>query len=90
LFAKNSRYAATPTVTATDGESRQVTAVRLRRLADTPGRPLEVAAPNQLDVIADLTYRDPTRFWHIADANTELDARNLLLPVGRTILVPEH
>ena len=90
MFTSNSRYAKTPTVTTTDGEGREVTAVRLRRLPEPGGREVTVAAADQLDVIAEQRYRDPTRSWHIADANAELDARDLLIPVGRPLRVPER
>lgn len=90
MFTSNSRYAKTPTVTTTDGEGREVTAVRLRKLPEPGGDDVTVAAADQLDVIAEQCYRDPTRFWHIADANAELDARDLLIPVGRPLRVPER
>lgn len=89
MFDKGSRYAAVPTVQTHDAEGREVTAVTLRRLPETVGLPVTVQAADQLDVIAARLYRDPTRFWHIADANAELDARDLLLPVGRQLIVPE-
>ena len=90
MFTKDSRYADTPTVTAKDGEGRDVAAVKLRSLPETVGASLTVKGADQLDVIADRCYRDGTRFWHIADANTELDASDILDPVGRTISVPER
>jgi hypothetical protein len=90
MFTKDSRYADTPTVTVKDAAGRDVAAVKLRRLPDTVGRPLTVNGSDQLDVIADRCFRDGTRFWHIADANTELEANELLDPVGRVIDVPER
>ncbi|TCO70113.1 hypothetical protein [Rhodovulum euryhalinum] len=90
MFTKDSRYAKTPTVTVKDAAGRDVTAVKLRSLPDTAGQPLTVTAADQLDVIADRCFRDGARFWHIADANTELEANDLLVPVGRVIAVPER
>jgi hypothetical protein len=29
-------------------------------------------------VIAQRKYGDPTKFWHVADANTDLEANNLI------------
>jgi hypothetical protein len=45
-------------------------------------------------VIAQRKYGDPTKFWHVADANTELEANNLVIqrPEAEeviTINVPE-
>ena len=74
MFDKSSRYATTPTVEALDAEGREVTAVKLRRLPETAGAPLTVAGADRLDVIAARSTATRTRFWHIADANTELDA----------------
>lgn len=90
MFTKDSRYANTPTVTDKDAAGRDVTAVRLRTLPDAPGQPLTVTGADQLDVIAERCYSDGARFWHIADANSELEATDLLVPVGRVIQVPER
>ena len=49
-----------------------------------------MADSDQLDVISETRYKDGTRFWHIADANTELEANQLVRVAGRTIRVPER
>ena len=43
----------------------------------------------QLDVESERRYKDGARYWHIADANTELEANKLVERSGRTIAVPE-
>ena len=90
MFTKDSRYATTPTVIVRDAAGREVTALKLRKLSDSPGQLLSVNGSDQLDVIAERCYRDGARFWHIADANTEIEAADLLIPVGRRISVPER
>jgi hypothetical protein len=90
MFTPDSRYAGLATVTVLDGEGREVTVVRLRRLPATDGREVKVGAADQLDVIADQRYGDAARFWHIADANGELDARDLTRPVGRLVKIPDR
>jgi hypothetical protein len=40
--------------------------------------------------MAQRTYDNPTFFWHIADANTELAARDLVQEIGRSVQVPEQ
>ena len=37
---------------------------------------------DRLDLLAQARYGDDTRFWHIADANTALDARKLTAHTG--------
>jgi hypothetical protein len=53
-----------------------------------------VKGTDRLDVMAQRQYSDGTRFWHIADANTELEASKLVEPRVldedvRIISVPE-
>jgi hypothetical protein len=89
MFLPNSRYAGLPSATAPDARGVPVTAVRLRRLPVVEGEPTIVREHDQLDVMAYRRYRDGTKFWHIADANTELEANALVREPGRTIGVPE-
>jgi hypothetical protein len=86
-FLPTSRYYGVPTVEATARDGRTVIAVTLRVLPPTPGEPYRVQEQDRLDLIAERSYDDPTRFWRIADAGTELEARRLLEP-GREIAVP--
>ncbi|KFN42204.1 hypothetical protein [Arenimonas oryziterrae] len=88
MFLKNSRYSTVPTVTAIDGQGREVQAVSLRRLPTTPGERTVVRDHDQLDVMSQRRTRDGTRFWHIADANSELEANTLVETSGRAIDVP--
>jgi nucleoid-associated protein YgaU len=87
-FLPSSRYAKVATVDVPGPNGRTVTVVKLRRLPAVDGTPYSVAAHDRLDVIAHETYGDSTEYWHIADANSELDA-NDLVRVGRIIEVPE-
>ena len=94
MFLSNSRYFNLKTVTAEDSKGRAVTAVTLRRLPFASGTETLVKDHDRLDVMAQRRYSDPTKFWHIADANTELEANDLLaerpqLKEARVINVPE-
>ena len=94
MFLNNSRYFGLKTVTTKDAKGRPVTAVALRRLPFAPGTETLVKGNDRLDVMAQRRYSDPTKFWHIADANTELEANDLLeqrphLKEARIISVPE-
>jgi hypothetical protein len=78
LFLENSRYFTVKTVVTKTTSGKEVQAVTLRRLPYVPGTPTFVKGSDRLDVIAQRKYSDPTKFWHIADANTELEANDLV------------
>ena len=65
-------------MTRADGSA--ATAVKIRRLPQVAGDATIMNANDRLDIIAGQEYGDGTMFWHIADANTELDSRRLLEP----------
>jgi hypothetical protein len=88
MFLPNSRYAKTPEVQAAAADGRTVKAVKRRRLPDVTGDPAMVEGWDKLDAIALRTYNDATWYWHIADANTELEAPELTRVAGRIIDVP--
>ncbi|SFA78436.1 hypothetical protein SAMN05421688_0860 [Poseidonocella pacifica] len=90
MFRSTSRYANLPTVPAIGADGQEVMAVKLRVLPDTRGVPRMVRSGNLLDVMAHELFGDGTRFWHIADANTELEANTLVARDGRVIRVPEN
>lgn len=87
MFLDTSRYSRQRTVDAMIKSRRTVKAITLRRLPDIEGKPAVV--DDRLDIMAQRHYNDPAMFWHIADANTELEA-NLLVKTGRIIKVPEE
>ncbi|WP_209425149.1 hypothetical protein [Pararhodobacter sp. SW119] len=89
MFLENSRYANVPTDTVTTRDGPEVTALRLRPLPPTTGRPQTVIEGDRLDVLAERHFGDGTRFWHIADANTELVANDLLARVLDRFNLPE-
>lgn len=89
MFLRNSRYSGLETVTAKDCKGRLVQAVKLRRLPETNGVGIVVNATSQLDIMSKQQYEDPTRFWHISDANTELEANKLVSKTGRVIKIPQ-
>jgi len=88
MFLKNSRYYTTPTVTARDANGREVKALTLRRLPVTDGESTQIHDHDQLDVMSHRRYADGTKFWSIADANSDLEANALVATTGRYIHVP--
>jgi hypothetical protein len=95
VFLQNSRYFTVQTVEAEDGSGRTVRAVKLRRLPFAAGTPTLVTGNDRLDVMAQNKYGDGSKFWHIGDANTELQPNDLLKETPQnkqelSILVPEQ
>jgi hypothetical protein len=90
VFLKTSRYANQKTVEAADGRGGTVRAITLRVLPLEKGQDTIVTSNSRLDIIAQLKYKDPRRFWHIADANTQLFANDLVREPGQVIQVPER
>ena len=88
MFLDSSRYARVPTVSVVRRDGTTVSAVKLRRLPPTTGTPHAVLGNDRLDIMALRKYADGTRFWHIADANTELVANDLVRTPGRVIAEP--
>lgn len=89
MFLETSRYFQQKTVNVITKNNRGVKAVKLRRLPALEGKNVVVQGDDRLDIIAHRQYGDATRFWHIADANTELEARELVSETGREINIPE-
>ena len=88
MFTKNSRYHDLETVTGHDRRGRRVQAVKLRRLPVTGGEPFVVRESDQLDVMSEERYRDATRFWHVGDANSDLEINELVRTTGQIIRIP--
>jgi hypothetical protein len=100
MFDANSRYIKCPVVEVETAKGKKVNAVKLRRIPFTAGDLTEVKGTDRLDIVAHRQYKDGTKFWHVADANTELEANKLVEqkrsenPLARQetefILVPEN
>jgi hypothetical protein len=78
MFIEGSRYFAVKTVETETEKRVKVSAVTLRRLPYAAGSPTIVNGNDRLDIIAQRQYSDGTMFWHIADANSELEANILV------------
>jgi hypothetical protein len=74
MFLDNSRYAAVEQEEVELHDGRMASAVKLRHLPLMEGEPFVMKGNDRLDILAERRYDDPTRFWHIADANTALEA----------------
>ena len=78
MFKESSRYSKQKTVEVKLRNGRSANAVTLRRLPPTQGLSTELKANDRLDIIALRKYKDSAKFWHVADANTELQANDLV------------
>lgn len=78
MFDANSRYVKSPVVEVETAKGKKANAVKLRRIPYAPGNLTEVKGTDRLDIMAHRKYKDGTKFWHIADANTELEANDLV------------
>jgi hypothetical protein len=88
VIEKRSRYARTPTfeTTAPDGSKRVL--IDLRDVVAPVAVYRHVPAPGErLDHLATHFYRDPRRFWRIADAADELDPFELVA-AGEPLAIP--
>ena len=88
MLLDTSRYATVAQDTVQTASGRSARAIRLRALPPTAGEPYTVLERDRLDLLAHARYADGTRFWHIADANTALDARELTAEPGAVVAVP--
>jgi hypothetical protein len=88
MIFKGSRYQSTGTYQAVNSAGRPVNALKIRFIPPTPAGYYHTFTDGQrLDTIAYLFYRNPEKFWIIADANSEMDPEDLLEP-GKQLLIP--
>ncbi len=90
MFLESSRYYEQQTVDAVLKDGRSVKALTLRRLPAVKGKETVMKGNDRLDIISQRQYGISAMFWHIADANTELEANNLVKKAGRIIILPEE
>ena len=97
MFLENSRYFNQNTMTVKDKDGRDLSVLQPRLLPAPPGLATTLKANDRLDILALRQYQDGTKFWHIADANTQIEARLLTepeigsspVPPVKTIQVPQ-
>jgi nucleoid-associated protein YgaU len=88
MIFKGSRYQNVRTYTSVGPDGGPVTALCIRFIPDTPaGFVHAYRGDERLDLLAYRFYRNPEKFWLIADANSEMDPEDLLEP-GRQLLIP--
>jgi hypothetical protein len=89
MFFKGSRYALVGEALIDDGKGHVVRYKKTRFIPETAGPMLHmVRQGDRLDLIANLYFRDPERFWRICDANAVLWPDELTAEPGDKILIP--
>ncbi|MBK8258020.1 MAG: LysM domain-containing protein [Polyangiaceae bacterium] len=90
MIDKTSRYAKVPTASAVDASGEEVTLLALRDIPATTGIFSHTpTGAERLDHLSHRYYRDPLKFWRIADAADELDPADIVVP-GRKVLIPPN
>jgi nucleoid-associated protein YgaU len=88
MIFKGSRYEKTGVYQVVTASGQTVNALKIRFIPATPAGYLHtITADQRLDILAYNFYRNPEKFWLIADANTEMDPEDLLDP-GRQLRIP--
>ncbi|HEU4388918.1 MAG TPA: hypothetical protein VFV34_14050 [Blastocatellia bacterium] len=74
MFSKGSRYRNLPESAALTAQGERLRGKELRRISRLPGRFQHIVRDgDRLDLLAFKYYGDPSRWWQIADANTEFE-----------------
>lgn len=88
MVFQGSRYQGIDAYQVVDSAGRRVSALKIRFIPPTPaGFRHTFNGSERLDLLAYKYYRNPEKFWLIADANTEMDPEDLMDP-GRQLLIP--
>ena len=90
MIFKDSRYQNVGKYQVADASGRTVSALKIRFVPATPaGYFHTVTGDERLDLIAYKFYRNPEKFWLIADANNAMDPEDLLEPGGQLLIPPD-
>ncbi len=89
MFLESSRYHKVAQTNVITKDRQTVKAIKLRRLpAVSDTNNIVVKQHDRLDIIAQHNFDNSTQFWRIADANTELQANDLVKDPGHIIEIP--
>jgi len=89
MFFKGSRYTNVGDLTLKTGDGREIKYKKTRLIPRTEAQAGHLVHQGErLDHIAQRYYRDPERFWRIADANQVLWPDELTEKAGRVIMIP--
>lgn len=90
MIDKRSRYARTPRVEIETAGGEKRVLVDLREVPAPAANHVHLVAPGErLDLLAYRYYRDPRRYWRIADASDEVDPFELVVPDEGLAIPPD-
>ena len=90
MIDKTSRYAKVETLVTTDAHGREIKALEPRAIPTTTGIYYHTpTGEERLDHIAQRFFRDPKKFWKVADASDIMDPFDIIVP-GRPVLIPPN
>lgn len=88
MIDRKSRYRSTAVRTVDDGRGGTHPRLDLRETPPTIGvLTVTPTDSDRLDLLAWRFYRDPTRFWRLCDASSQLDPFDLVAP-GEPMPIP--
>jgi nucleoid-associated protein YgaU len=88
VISKGSRYEHVGVYPVTTGAGRAIQVLKIRFIPPTPAGYFHTFTQGErLDLLAFTFYRNPEKFWLIADANRPLDPAELTQP-GRRLAIP--
>ncbi len=89
MFFKGSRYEKVKEAQLTNTNGRVIKYKRIRFIQETPAiQRHTVVRGERLDLITHQHYKDPLLFWRICDTNKAMLPDELVIEVGRRILIP--
>jgi len=91
MFFKGSRYEKVESYRFRRIDGSEVSIKKKRRIPEPKARLIHtVQEGERTDTLAHRYYRDPLKFWKLADGNSEMNPEALLGEPGRQILVPPN
>lgn len=91
MFFKGSRYEKVDDYKFKRSDGSEVSIKQKRKIPDPLGKILHVVQEgDRTDLLAYRYYRDPLKFWKLADANEEMNPENLMSKTGEKIIVPPN
>lgn len=91
MFFKGSRYEKVEDYKFKRSDGSEVLLKKKRTMKEPGSRMIHtVQEGERTDILAHRYYRDPLKFWKLADGNSEVNPEDLLEVPGDKILVPPN